>query len=109
MHPEGVDITVLVIEGCPNTEVAEQNLRTAMDLAGRDVRVVVRTVTTETEAALLGFAGSPTILVDGDDPFPGDAAGGLACRLFATPEGPRGAPSVDQLVEVLQRDATRTG
>ncbi len=103
MHPEGVDITVLVIEGCPNTEVAEHNLRTAIGLAGRNAAVVVRTITTETEATQLGFAGSPTILVDGEDPFPGDASGGLSCRLFTTPDGQMGAPSVDQLVEVLQR------
>ena len=98
-----MDITVLVIEGCPSTGRAQENLRAALALTGRDAAVVVRTVTTDLEADRLGFAGSPTILIDGHDPFPGAAAGGLSCRIFTTPDGPRGAPTVDQLVESLER------
>lgn len=94
---------MLVIEGCPNSGPAEQNLRAALSRTGQKAAVVVRTVTTENEAAAAGFAGSPTILIDGHDPFPGAPPGGLSCRLFTTPDGPRGAPSVDQLVEALQR------
>jgi len=98
-----MDITVLVIEGCPNTASTEQNLRAALTRTGRNAAVVLRTVATDAEAAHLGFAGSPTILIDGHDPFPGVASGGLSCRLFNTPDGPKGAPSVDQLVEALRR------
>lgn len=46
----------------------------------------------------LGFSGSPTILVDGQDPFADqDAPIGLACRLYATEEGLQGAPTIAQL------------
>ena len=81
---------------------AEHNLRAALSQTGHDAAVVVRIVTTENEAVAIGFAGSPTILIDGHDPFPGAPAGGLSCRLITTPDGPKGAPCVDQLVEALQ-------
>lgn len=54
------------------------------------------------EAEELGFIGSPTVLVDGRDPF---ARGGepvaMACRVFRTPDGLAGSPTVEQLVEAL--------
>ena len=58
------------------------------------------------EVALLWFRGSPTVLVDGRDPFADESApAGLSCRVFATPEGLRGAPTVGQLLAVLRGDA----
>lgn len=41
------------------------------------------------------FRGSPTILVDGVDPFPGAALGHLAFRVFATGTGLAGAPATN--------------
>lgn len=50
----------------------------------------------------MGFHGSPSILVDGVDVFAGAGAGlDLSCRLYQTPDGPAGAPSVDQLRAVI--------
>lgn len=41
-----------------------------------DVEVIWQVVTTEDQARAWGMAGSPTLLIDGDDPFarPGQAA-----------------------------------
>ncbi|KRE54766.1 hypothetical protein [Phycicoccus sp. Soil748] len=98
-----MDIRLLYFDGCPHRTVAEERLRSALSRVGREgeeVRHVL--VETPEEAERLGFIGSPTILVDGLDPF---ASGGeqpaLACRVFSTPEGRAGSPTVDQLVEVL--------
>ncbi len=54
------------------------------------------------EAERLGLRGSPTVLVDGHDPFsdPG-ATAGLACRIYRSAAGADGAPSVEDLVAVL--------
>jgi hypothetical protein len=50
----------------------------------------------------VGFRGSPTVLVDGRDPFADrQAPVGLSCRVYSTPEGLAGAPTVAQLIEVL--------
>lgn len=72
-------------------------------MAGRlDEAVTLTAVPTPEDAERLGFRGSPTILIDGEDPFADEAAPvGLACRVFATPDGLRGAPTVEQLVGVL--------
>ncbi len=59
-------------------------------------------ITTPEEAEAAGFRGSPTILVDGVDPFArGDEPFGLACRVFQTPDGPAGSPSVEQIEVAL--------
>jgi len=55
----------------------------------------------------MGFAGSPTIYADGIDLFDGaDGRGSLACRVYRTPEGLAGSPTVEQLIAAIrERDA----
>ena len=96
-----VHINVLHVEDCPHLRVAQQRIAEALTLAGVSATVTDRLVRTEAEALEAGFRGSPTILVDGADPFPADGASGLSCRLYPTRGGAQGAPTVDQLVEVL--------
>lgn len=91
-------ITLQYFDGCPNWRTARQRLQeVAAQTSPRPVIDLVE-VTSATEADQLGFRGSPTILIDGDDPFADDApAVGLSCRLYQTPEGPSGSPTIDQL------------
>ena len=85
---------------------AETNLRAALaDLSpveAGDVVVRKHLVDTVEEAERVGFLGSPTILIDGHDPFatPG-ATPGLSCRVYATDAGMTGSPTVVQLREAL--------
>lgn len=59
-------------------------------------------VRSEDEAIRLGLRGSPTVLVDGRDPFASDGVGAsLSCRLYDNGDGLDGSPSVVRLVEVL--------
>jgi hypothetical protein len=54
------------------------------------------------DAERLGFLGSPTVLIDGADPFAEpDATPSLSCRVYRTVQGPAGSPTVEQLVSVL--------
>jgi hypothetical protein len=98
-----MDVTLLYFDGCPNSQEADERLREALARAGRDdVRVQHRLVTTAEQAEAAGFRGSPTVLVNGQDPFADlDAPVGLSCRLFRTEAGLAGAPSVEQLLAVL--------
>jgi len=99
----GVTVVLLFSPDCPNWFVADERLREALALAGRDdVRVEHRQVTTAEQAEAAGFRGSPTVLSDGRDPFaaPG-APTGLSCRVFRTEAGLGGAPTVEQLLAVL--------
>ena len=60
--------------------------------------VTRRLVETPEDAEAIGFRGSPSILVNGKDLFPDPSAPvGLACRIYVTPDGFAGAPTLDQL------------
>lgn len=90
-----VSLHVLHVPDCPNVPVLLERLREASDLP-----VATREITTDADAAALGMAGSPTLLVNGIDPFttPGQGDPGLSCRLYRDERGhvvP--APSVAQL------------
>ena len=91
------------VEGCPNLPVTRQRLALALDAVGRgDIDIRLRMVRTDAEAGELGFTGSPTILIDGSDPFPDrHAMVGLSCRLYRTAEGPSGSPTIEQLTTAL--------
>jgi hypothetical protein len=78
-------------------------LTAALRLANRpDVAVVRRRVATDEQATALGFVGSPTVLIDGQDPLvTGGESVGLACRVFRTAAGFEGAPTIEDLLEAL--------
>ena len=100
-------VELLYFEGCPNWRVTDERLRTALRLAGIAAGIEHRQVGSQEEANRRRFAGSPSIRIDGRDPFPSaPAAFGLTCRIYPTPGGPAGAPTLDQLVEVLREAAT---
>ena len=93
-------LELLYFGDCPNWEVAAERLD---DVAsGRGLTVERRLVKTTEEAEAARFRGSPTILVDGQDPFAaGDEPFGLACRVYQTPDGPAGSPTTVQIEAVL--------
>jgi hypothetical protein len=99
----GVELTLLYFDGCPHWRAAEDNVRLALAEVGKaDVDVRREVVDTIEKAERVGFLGSPTILVNGNDPFatPG-AAPGLSCRMYRTDTGMAGSPTVAQLRLVL--------
>jgi hypothetical protein len=95
-----VKLELLYFDGCPSWEMAAERLGAIA--ARRGLVVERRIVATAEEAQATRFRGSPTILVDGRDPFAtGDEPFGLTCRLYATPEGPAGSPTIEQLEAAL--------
>jgi len=97
-----MDLRLLYFDGCPHWRVAEQRLRSALASAGLDDQVQHVLVETPEDAERLDFLGSPTILIDGHDPFArGDELPAMACRVFSTPNGLEGSPTVEQLADVL--------
>jgi hypothetical protein len=97
-----MEVVVQYMDGCPNWRTAEQRLQDLADELG--LRVTRVRVSTPEEAAAVGFGGSPTILVDGRDPFAADTEpAGLACRVYQTPDGLKGSPTSDQLHVALAK------
>lgn len=104
-----MDVTLLLVADCPNRDVAQRHLAEALDLVGlggTPVRQVL--VTSDEQARALEFRGSPTVLIDGVDPFATQepTGFGLSCRVYQVASGRAGAPSVDQLVEALEARPT---
>ncbi|QYG94322.1 thioredoxin family protein (plasmid) [Iamia sp. SCSIO 61187] len=102
-----MDVTLLYFADCPNWKVADGHLaEVARELP--DVTITRQLVSTPEDAARVGFHGSPSILVDGVDVFaqPEDDPGGrvgLSCRVYQTPDGPAGSPTLSQLRAVMTR------
>lgn len=100
-YVRSVNIALLYFEGCPNWKIADERLA-AIAAERPDLTVTRHVVESVEEAERLGFHGSPSILVDGVDVFDdADAGVGLSCRVFQTPGGLAGAPTVEQLQAAL--------
>ncbi len=103
---EGVIIEVLVVPDCPHEQAAFDATQTALDALGLDATITTTVMATDEQATARGFIGSPTILIDGKDPFaePG-APVGLACRVYQTAEGLAGTPAPTELRAALREAA----
>lgn len=102
---------MLAVPGCPNAPVLADRL--AAVLHGQTgVSVVHQVIPDEGKAASWGMHGSPTLLIDGTDPFaePGQPPS-MSCRLYRDDDGkPSGAPSARQLRQVIEQSlATAAG
>jgi hypothetical protein len=104
-------IQVLYFAGCPSWQVALQRLTTALKATGHpDAVIDLVDVGTADEAAAARFAGSPTLLADGQDLFPGtDPITDLACRVYPGPHGLNGSPTHEALIAALTDLPATTG
>jgi len=95
-------VQVITVPDCPNGPLVEGRL--AEVLAGRtDVAMERHVVDTMMEAERWGMHGSPTVLLDGRDPFAApDTPTSLSCRLYRSADGrAQGAPSAEDLRRAL--------
>ena len=100
-----MEIILQYFNGCPNWEVLDQRLAEVVNDRS-DVRVIRQLVETPEDAVRLGFHGSPTVLVDGIDPFADERTHvGLACRMFRTPAGIAGSPTVERFARRMTPSA----
>jgi hypothetical protein len=104
-----VELTVLVVPGCPHAGLLEQRLDSVLTEQSK-LTVTRRTVTDLAQAERWGMRGSPTLLIDGTDPF---AAVGqrpsLSCWLYRGPDGQADcAPSVQALRDAIEQARPRS-
>ncbi|MFH1104255.1 MAG: thioredoxin family protein [Actinomycetota bacterium] len=87
-------IEVLHIAGCPTWEETRGLLER---VTGEPV--ATRLISTAEEAEAVGFCGSPTVRVDGADPWADQTTRvGLACRLYRLPDGRVGGGPTEAMV-----------
>lgn len=106
-YGDRVQITVMTLPGCPN---ADEALATASRVVrgwpggSQVVNVVVQG---EDEARELGFHGSPTFLLEGQDVFTDDARVGFACRVYRLDGRLVGCPSEAALDRAVRAALSR--
>lgn len=101
-----MQVTVLAVPGCPNVALLEELLASVLE--GRPgVTVSRHVIADEAEAASRGMHGSPTILINGIDPFAGRGQpASMSCRLYRGSDGGiSGVPSAAQLRQAIERAA----
>jgi hypothetical protein len=97
-----MEIEIRYFDGCPNWKATSTLLHAIIEEMGLEATVLTRRVETPEKAEALGFHGSPTVIISGEDPFAdGDSPVGLACRIYRTETGFAGAPSAAQLRAAL--------
>ncbi len=104
-----MNVELLVVADCPQEGLAGARLREALDDIGLvSTGFSTRVIADHAEATQAGFLGSPTILLDGVDPFaePG-AQPALACRLFGSTRGTSPVPELAALRQALKEAADR--
>lgn len=103
-----MDVEILHIDDCPNWVEAGRRVEQALEAIGhRDVTVRYRLIDTPDGASASSFAGSPTVTVGGVDLFPSEGrTNDLACRVYITPTGMAGVPTVEQITDALRAQWT---
>ncbi len=98
-----MSIELLYREGCPNYDPARRALQKALSQEGMEAEIEAVVVSSEDEARRLGFPGSPAIRRDGGDILPVEdrEEWGLRCRVYSTPEGPKGHPTAEMTRRAL--------
>lgn len=101
-------LEILQVPDCPNVPVLEERIRQATAGQELDVEITHRVIDDPATASAAGMTGSPTLLIDGHDPFatPGQVSS-VSCRLYQCENGGiNGAPSVAALRAALGLEPT---
>lgn len=95
-------IDLLYVPDCANLATARERIGAALGTLGVATTVHETEIDSLDAAVATGMRGSPTILIDGVDPFaPSGTTPSLSCRLVRTDDGIEGVPSVEHLVAAM--------
>ncbi len=95
-------VELLYIDECPSWETGLQNLKSAMQQESIVADIDLVKIRDDVEATRFKFLGSPSFLVNGDDLWHETRETfALSCRVYATPNGIKGFPTVEMLRKKL--------
>ncbi len=96
-------IELFYFDGCPSWEIALKNLETALQNENIIAHILTIKVVDDEDAIRLKFLGSPHFRVNGKDLWHEEREYySLSCRVYSTPEGIKGFPTVHMLREKLR-------
>ena len=97
-----MNITVQHFNDCPNWLTTIERIEQVVEQTNTNATVQLQLVNTPEAAEAHSFRGSPTVLIDGTDPFADtDTPVGLSCRIYNTPDGHAGSPTIDQITRAI--------
>ena len=97
-----MDIRLLYFDDCPSWQSALANLKMVLVEEGLDVQINLVKIENAEEAQNQHFLGSPSIQVENVDLWPEKREGYfLGCRVYQTPIGLKGWPTVEMIRQKL--------
>lgn len=91
-------IELLYFDGCPSWQTALENLKVALQQEDISEPITMLEIKDDEQAAQEKFLGSPSIRINGRDLwFENRENYSLSCRVYGTPAGVKGYPTVDML------------
>lgn len=92
-------IELFWLDGCPSIQATLELLEQTMREEKIDAQVEMVQVIDDADAVAKKFLGSPTIHINGVDPFaqPNQTTFAMQCRVYPTPAGLRGVPTQEML------------
>jgi hypothetical protein len=101
-------IEVLYFDECPSWQTGVEYLHAALKLEGLSWPVELVGVQDDEDARRRRFLGSPSFQFNGSDLWPQNRQeDAICCRIYLTPEGLRGWPTVEMFRERLRALAGR--
>lgn len=95
-------IELLYFDGCPSWQTGYDNLIIALLSERLDVTVNLVEITDNADAATKKFLGSPSFRVNGMELWGEERESySLSCRVYATPDGLKGSPTVEMFKQKL--------
>ena len=96
-------VTIQYFDGCPHWKLADERVRRVLEhVPAGEVTLDYELIDAPETAERVAFHGSPTILIDGRDPFvTGIEQVGMSCRVFRTEDGIQGVPTEAELRKLL--------
>jgi hypothetical protein len=102
MTEGNMKVEMLYFDDCPSWKNALEILEVSLKKMGLSQAVALILVETQEGAVENEFTGSPMIRVNGLDIFPtGQTNYALGCRVYQTPEGIKGWPTEEMIIEKL--------
>ncbi len=100
-------VELLYFDDCPSWERVLEELTAIQNEKTVQFSVHLRNIKSDEEATRLKFLGSPSIQIDGIDLWPEvRSTYAMNCRMYRTPEGLKGWPSLDMIRQRLHERRT---
>ncbi|MGD0018472.1 MAG: thioredoxin family protein [Candidatus Limnocylindrales bacterium] len=102
-------VELLAVEDCPHLEQARRDLESVLRRGIIETPIQLIFVASQEDAEFLGFQGSPTIRIQGEDVVPQpELPVALACRIYRDEDGRAfGSPPIEAIAAAV--DAHRRG